>query len=79
MRCGARAGQLVILGEVWRLGAALCEVFKSLGRVLGDILLESARVGARLQDPLDAIVLQGAIAQRVGQRLEHVLSVVAFA
>lgn len=72
----AAAGKLVVLGEVWRLGTALGEVFEFVGGGLGDVLLEPARVGARLQDSLDAIVLQGAIAERVRERLEQVRCVV---
>jgi hypothetical protein len=40
----AAAGKLVVLGEVWRLGAALGEVLESVRRGLGDVLLKPARL-----------------------------------
>lgn len=70
---------MVVLGEVWRLGAAGGDVLESAGAGLGNILLEPARVGAGLQDPLDAIMLQRAIAQGVSERFEQILCVVGFA
>jgi hypothetical protein len=73
------ARQIVILGEVWRLGAAFREAVQPLGRFLGDVLFEAPRVSPRLKDLVDAVVFQSAIGKRVGQRLDQVRGVVAIA
>src|SRR6185437_4276740 len=62
-------GTTVVLGEVTRLGATLAEpLFEPSCRVLGDVLVQSPRGAARLEDPLDGVVVEGTEAGGMAER-----------
>lgn len=79
-RCGSQAGEVVVFAEVAGFGAALAEpVLEALLRRLGDVLAESPRAGARLDDPRDGGRIEGAESQRVAERSDQVSRRVALA
>ena len=60
---GADAGEVVVLVQLARLGAALAEpVLELLAGRVGDVLVEGARLGGGLEDAADSGVIEGAVA-----------------
>jgi hypothetical protein len=74
----AAPGQRVVLGEIARSRLAAAEQgLDAIDRLRGDVLVECAGRGTRLQDARDGVVIERAEGSRVMERGDQIVTAVA--